>query len=216
MGWTPGKSSGKIDMGEMPHKGIISAIEEANLDKYAPEHLGTHAKISKAIAAQRDAVGQDILQDQHKVDIATWLDELKENHDGFGDGPDVFKPDFLQELDKHVKADARFKFDEVLTLVYRRELMSPMFYFGIAPVIEGKDMDYVDADYYVVVTPIPLWGDDKRIDDEGLANYVVPVDLLSELQESYYEATDKTITASKMRKKLIALGFVENHEVAGL
>lgn len=215
MGWTPGKSK-NLDMGEIPHKGVVTSVEEANLEKYAPEHLGVQGKISAAIKEQRDKAAVDILSDQHSVDIATWLDELKENHDGFGDGPTIFKKDFINELDKHIQSDGRFDLDGVLDIVYKRELMAPMFYFGIAPVIDGKDMDYLDADYYVVVTPIPLWGDEKRIDDQGLANYVVPEDLLSELQESYYETVDPEITASKMRKKLITLGFVENHEVAGL
>lgn len=212
MAWTP-PTQKAFEPGEIPGKKTISAEEQANLDKNRPEKdvdamfgkTELHKDPEKVLALpeiQSSALDL-ILQKSEGQEIAVLLDEWKDN-DEFGVLAKVLENGFWQQAeDKLDESGKDYEVEDVLEIVYLRELRSIMFYFG---------MGMMNDEMVVVITPIPEWEEHKRWNDQSIADYVIP-DFLLKLTKSIYSIKDD-MTPSQVRKELIKLSFVEKHEIA--
>ncbi len=214
MAWTP-PTQKAFEPGEIPGKKTISAEEQANLDKYRPEKDvvdmmgGDSTKILEQGLTPTEAqtsILDEIFQESENQDISALLDEWKEN-DEFGLLGKVLEDDFLENLEDRLDVAGKdYDSMEVAEVAYAKELRPIMFYFG---------MGMMNDEMVVIMTPIPEWEIHQRWNDQSLADYVIP-DFLSRLTESIYSFDSDDMTASKVRKQLVKLGFMEKHEIADL
>lgn len=202
MGWNSSKIRTE-EMGTIPHLRVVTPEEEANLEKYAPSHLDINTKIKAAIKQHQEKVLSELTSNNQSVDITTWLIDLEQNQI-FNPIKDLFEEDFENRVGDMVANDGRFDKSAVLNVLYKRTLLPTMFYFGV---------DMNDDGLVIGLTPSPIWDETKKIDDRNLADYVIPENMFNKIDSGLYTLTDTTITPSALRRKMISLGFQENHKI---
>jgi len=121
------------------------------------------------------------------------------------DGPGILLDDFIVDLSNELQQTPEVKlgFNEVLDIAYKLNLKPSSFYFGVD----------VQDEIIVVITPIVIWEQEKRLDDNKLVDHILP-DWLNKLSGSRFEIKDD-MSPSKVRKELLKSGFIENHDIVG-
>ncbi len=202
MAWKP-ESNKPMDLGEIPHKKQISDEEFENLRANAPDR-----EIREAEDRQHDLEEQILA---NIVDQGEKYEETVAFISGFlvgnpqYDGPGILLDDFIVDLSSELQKtpEVKLDFNEVLDIAYKLNLKPSDFYFGID----------VQDKIVVVITPIVVWVQEKRLDDNKLVDHIVP-DWLNRIAKTQFEIKDDMLP-SKARKELLKIGFVENHDIAG-
>ena len=212
MAWQP-PTQNVFDAGEMPQKKIITDEQQANLDANTPNKdvetmFGGQKMQAKGYHELSDIQIErvtDLLTTGNNQEISVFLEELKDASE-LGIAENVLADDFVQRLSQEITNHGKkYLLQDVITVAYTKELRPPMFFFG---------MYYMEEDdiMAVVITPVAEWMDHKRWNDQSLADYVIP-EFLARLEESIYEFDADVMSVSKVRKELIKMGFVEQHEI---
>lgn len=202
MAWKP-DSNKPMDLGEIPHKKQISDDELENMRANAPDR-----DMHEAQKRQHDLEKQiltDIVDQGEKYEKAVaFISGFLVGNQQY-DGPGILLDDFIVDLSNELRKTPKVKldFDEVLDIAYKLNLKPSDFYFGID----------VQDKLIVVITPIAIWEQEKRLDDNKLVDHILP-DWLDKIAGSQFELKDD-MSPSKARKELLKTGFVENHDVVG-
>lgn len=207
MGWKP-PSSPLFDVGEIPGKGAMTDEQSSRLDKFAPKNkvgalLGIADNEFDLEQHQIDMLNEITKVGQHE-EIMAFLDDLA-NLKGFGEETvDVAEPNYETFLRREYdKENLVATFDETLLVARTRFALPFIFYFGIGDAMKNGTLT-------VAITAIQRWDANKQLDISGLSDIVAP-DFLKKVDESIYEFED--MSPSAVRKKLLKLGFMEQHEI---
>lgn len=202
MAWKPNTNK-PMDLGEIPHKKQVSDEELANMRVNAPDRDMHEAQ------EKQEKLEEQILSDivdqgkKHETVVAFIGGFLNENQQY--NGPGILLDDFIVGLSNELQQtpEVKLDFDEVLEIAYKLNLKPSDFYFGID----------VQTDLIVVITPVAIWEQEKRLDDNKLVDHVLP-EWLNRISGSKFEITND-MAPSKVRKELLNIGFAENHDIAG-
>jgi len=202
MAWKPDTNK-PMDLGEIPHKKQITDEEFEKLRANAPDR-----EIREAEDRQQE-LEEQILSDI--VDQGEQYEEAVAFISGFlvgnqqYDGPGILLDDFIVDLSNELQKtpEVKLDFNDVLDIAYKLNLKPSDFYFGID----------VQDKLIAVITPIAIWEQEKRLDDNKLVDHILP-DWLDKIAKSRFEIKDD-MSPSKARKELLKTGFVENHDIVG-
>lgn len=202
MAWKP-DSNKPMDLGEIPHKKKISDEEFENLRANAPDREirdaeGRQQELEEKILA--DIVDQGETYEEAVAFISGFLVGNQQY-----DGPGILLDDFIVDLSNELQKtpEVKLDFNDVLDIAYKLNLKPSDFYFGID----------VQDKLIAVITPIAIWEQEKRLDDNKLVDHILP-DWLDKVAGSRFEIKDD-MSPSKARKELLKTGFVENHDIVG-
>ena len=200
MAWKPPSAPIIPDIGEIPHKKEVSDEAReifANMEPRGPE------AIMKNVMERDQEIAEEIIAAGSASEAAVaFLGDLQAA-DTIKFGPEVFTKDFVALLrDEYDKVKLTLSFNDVLEIVYRVELKTPFFYFGIGT---------SDDKFIVGLVPIPTWHEEKALSVFDLELYVIP-DFLTRIDYGKFDF-DPEMTPAQVRREMIKLGFQENHDI---
>lgn len=202
MAWKP-ESNKPMDLGEIPHKKQISDEELANMRVNAPDR-DMHKAQEKQAKLEEQILADIVDQGEKYEEAVAFISGFLVGNQQY-DGPGILLDDFIVDLSNELQQTPEVKlgFNEVLDIAYKLNLKPSDFYFGID----------VQDKLIVVITPIAIWEQEKRLDDNKLVDHILP-DWLDKIAGSQFELKDD-MSPSKARKELLNTGFVENHDIVG-
>lgn len=202
MAWKP-DSNKPMDLGEIPHKKQISDEELANMRVNAPDR-DMHEAQEKQAKLEEQILSDIVDQGEKYEEAVAFISGFLVGNQQY-DGPGILLDDFIVDLSNELRKtpEVKLDFNEVLEIAYKLNLKPSDFYFGID----------VQDKLIVVITPIVIWEQEKRLDDNKLVDHILP-DWLDKITGSKFEIKDD-MPPSKVRKELLKIGFVENHDIAG-
>ncbi len=202
MAWKP-DSNKPMDLGEIPHKKKISDEELANMRVNAPDR-DMHEAQEKQAKLEEQILSDIVDQGEKYEEAVAFISGFLVGNQQY-DGPGILLDDFIVDLSNELRKtpEVKLDFNEVLEIAYKLNLKPSDFYFGID----------VQDKLIVVITPIVIWEQEKRLDDNKLVDHILP-DWLDKITGSKFEIKDD-MPPSKVRKELLKIGFVENHDIAG-
>jgi len=202
MAWKP-DSNKPMDLGEIPHKKQISEEELANMRVNAPDR-DMHEGRERQQELEEQILADIVDQGEKYEEAVAFISGFLVGHDQYA-GPGILLDDFIVDLSNELQQtpEVKLDFDEVLDIAYKLNLKPSDFYFGIE----------VQDKIIVMITPIVIWEQEKRLDDRKLEDRIIP-DWLNRVSGSQFEVKDD-MAPSKARKELLKIGFIENHDIAG-
>lgn len=202
MAWKP-ESNKPMDLGEIPHKKQISDEELANMRVNAPDR-DMHEAQEKQAKLEEQILADIVDQGEKYEEAVAFISGFLVGNQQY-DGPGILLDDFIVDLSNELQQtpEVKLDFNEVLDIAYKLNLKPSDFYFGID----------VQDKLIVVITPIAIWEQEKRLDDNKLVDHILP-DWLDKIAGSQFELKDD-MSPSKVRKELLNTGFVENHDIVG-
>jgi len=200
MAWKP-DSNKPMDLGEIPHKKKISEEELANMRVNAPDR-DMHEAQEKQHELEEQVLADIVDQGEKYEEAVAFISGFLVGNQQY-DGPGILLDDFIVDLSNELQKtpEVKLDFNEVLEIAYKLNLKPSDFYFGID----------VQDKLIVVITPIAIWDQEKRLDDNKLVDHILP-DWLDRISGSQFEIKDD-MSPSKVRKELLKTGFVENHDI---
>lgn len=202
MAWKP-DSNKPMDLGEIPHKKQISDNEFENMRANAPDR-DMHEAQERQHDLEEQILADIVDQGEKYEEVVAFIGGFLGDHEQYN-GPGILLDDFIVDLSNELRKNSKVKlgFDEVLDIAYKLNLKPSDFYFGID----------VQDKIIVVIVPIIIWEQEKRLDDRKLEDRIIP-NWLIRVSGSRFEIKDD-MPPSKVRKELLKAGFVENHDIIG-
>lgn len=196
-------SNKPMDLGEIPHKKQISDDELENMRANAPDR-DMHEAQERQHDLEEQILADIVDQGEKYEETVAFISGFLDGHEQYN-GPGILLDDFIVDLSNELRKNSKVKlgFDEVLDIAYKLNLKPSDFYFGID----------VQDKIIVVIVPIIIWEQEKRLDDRKLEDFIIP-DWLNRISKSRFEIKDD-MPPSKVRKELLKAGFNENHDIIG-
>lgn len=202
MAWKP-DSNKPMDLGEIPHKKQVSDEELENMRTNAPNR-DIHEAEDRQLELEEQILADIVDQGEKYEKAVAFIGGFLDGHNQYN-GPGILLDDFIVDLSNELQktSEVKLDFDEVLDIAYKLNLKPSDFYFGVD----------VQDKIIVVIVPIIIWEQERRLDDRKLEDLIIP-DWLVRISGSHFEIKDD-ISPSKARKDLLKSGFVENHDIVG-